>query len=72
MQDYNEQFDEKFEKQQQDTEDIKIKHKMFNDLEFCAEQCGAEEVLEELNNLINRMNCYGHEISVKEFIENSC
>ena len=69
MTDMDNELDLALEKQKDRERDAQIEGKMFSDLDFCAEQAGAFEALEEITDVVRRVNCYGHEISVKEFVE---
>jgi len=69
MNDIDDELDLVQEKQEEQAREEKIEGKMFSDIEFCAEQTGAFEALTEIEDAVARINCYGHEITVKEFIE---
>ncbi len=69
MNDIDDELDLVQEKQEEQAREERVEHRLYGDLEFCVEQCGGFEALENLTDVVNRINCYGHEYSVKELLK---
>jgi len=50
--------------------DEEIKAEMYQDEEYALDQLGLADVIESIEDLAKQMTEYGHEVSVKDILEN--
>jgi len=64
----DDEFDLRLEKQQEAERDAKIEAGMRRDLEFCIEQLGIDNAINDLDELVDQLKNYGHKITLAKII----